>query len=113
MTPLGLYLLALHFLADFPLQSDMMAAQKLDSPVVRLAHVTVYTLTISPILLVTAWSTTASAVFLTAVFVSHFVIDSQRWKDPVEGFPTRPIWFDQAYHIISLAAAVALVEVVF
>jgi hypothetical protein len=112
VTPVGLYLLALHFLGDWLLQSDTMAARKLDSVTVRLAHVTMYTLTVAPIVLVTDWSTYGSIGFLAIVFGTHFSIDSRRWKKPVEGFPTRAIWFDQAYHVISLGAAVAIIEVI-
>ena len=111
MTPFGLYLLALHFLGDWPLQSDWMAARKLDEPLVRLAHVAVYTAVVSSVVVITPWSTTGRVLFAALVAVTHFIIDSQRWKEPVEGFESRPIWFDQAYHIITLAAVVAIVEV--
>ncbi|WP_134672610.1 DUF3307 domain-containing protein [Halorussus marinus] len=112
MTSFSLYLLALHLLGDFPLQTDWMAARKIDEPRVRLAHVGVYTAVVSTVLWATPWPPAASALFIALVATTHYVIDSRRWKDPVDGFETRPIWFDQAYHIISLAAAVAIVEVI-
>lgn len=100
---LPLYALAGHMAADFPLQPDDMAAQKFDSRIVRARHVAVHVAAMVPTVLASDWSWRQRATFLTTLAVTHYAIDSRRWAEPREGFETRPIWFDQAYHIIALA----------
>lgn len=109
---LTLYALAAHFAGDWPLQSDRMAAQKFDDPVVRTQHVAIYTAVFVPLAVLAEWTLLASGLFLALLAVSHWIIDSQRWKLPVEGFESRPIWFDQAYHVVTLGVVVALTEAV-
>lgn len=106
----ALYALAAHAAGDFPLQTDRMAAEKFDSRIVRAEHVSVYTLAFVPVAFATDWSTHQRVVFLAGIWGSHFAVDSRRWKEPIEGFETRPLWFDQAYHIITLALVWALVS---
>lgn len=109
---LTLYALAAHFAGDWPLQSDRMAAEKLESAWVRTQHVAIYTLVFIPVVVAADWTRLASGVFLLGLAGSHWAIDSRRWKQPVEGFESRPIWFDQAYHVVALGVAVAVAEVV-
>lgn len=109
----GLYLLAAHFLGDWPLQTDRMAVEKFDNTRVRATHVAIYTATVTAVyLLATTPTAVQAAVFAGVIGVTHFVVDSRRWKPAVDGFPTRALWFDQVYHILTLAAAVAIIEVV-
>ena len=100
--PLTLYALAAHALGDFPLQTDNMAANKLDDPGIRAKHVATYTLGFLPVALATDWDRKGVAVFLLSVAGSHFMIDSRRWNENV------PIWYDQALHVIALAVAMVL-----
>lgn len=109
---LTLYALAAHAAGDWPLQSNRMAANKLDDPVVRAQHVAVYTFVFVPLVYVAGWTMLAGVVFLGALAASHYVIDSRRWAAPVDGFPGRPIWFDQMYHIVVLGIVVFIAEVV-
>lgn len=104
--PTSLYALASHAAGDFPLQTDEMAAEKLDDPRVRARHVTVYTLTFVPVALLEGWSLRRALAFLAVIWLTHFGIDSRRWNDAV------PIWYDQALHVIALAVAFALSGVV-
>lgn len=106
----ALYAIAAHFAGDFPLQSDRMAAAKFEDARVRAEHVTVYVATFLPVVIATDWSRRQAVVFLGGLWGSHYAIDSRRWADPVEGFPTRPLWFDQAFHLIALAVLVAVVR---
>lgn len=106
----GLILLAGHLAADWPLQPDWMAAKKLTHPKVRAAHVAVYTTTVTATAaLATNWPPAALAAFAVGIGVPHYVVDSKRWKEPVEGFESRPIWFDQVYHIVTLALVAGIV----
>ena len=108
--PLGLYALAAHAAGDFPLQTNAMAARKFDEPLVRAAHVTVYTLSFLPVALAADLDRRQAVVFLGGIWGTHFVIDSRRWKEPVDGFEAFPVWFDQALHVIALAIVFALAE---
>lgn len=105
-----LYAFAAHAIGDWPLQSDRMAAEKLDNPRVRAEHVAVYTASFLPVALAADWDRRGMVVFLGSVAGSHYVIDSRRWKEPVEGFESRPIWFDQVFHVVAIAAAVFLAD---
>jgi len=105
---IGLYALASHAAGDFPLQTDRMASKKFDSPSVRASHVAVYTISFLPVVFAADWNQKASAAFLLSIFGSHFVIDTRRWKENTDEFPTFSIWFDQALHLIALALSMAL-----
>lgn len=108
--PSSLSLLAAHFAGDWPLQSNAMAAEKLDDAGVRAKHVTVYTAAFLPIVFLSDWDNRQAAVFLTGLWGSHFIIDSRRWAEPVDGFESRPIWFDQVYHVIALAVIASITK---
>lgn len=101
---LPLYALAAHAAGDFPLQTDWMAENKLDSRVVRLVHVAVYTSAFIPVVIASGWTKRQSATFLGTLATTHFVIDSRRWNDAV------PIWYDQSLHIITLAVSFVLAD---
>jgi hypothetical protein len=109
---LPLYALAAHFAGDWPLQTDEMAVEKFEDPRTRGSHVLVYSLAFLPVVLAAGWDRRGSVAFLVTLAGSHFVIDSRRWKENYDGFPTRALWFDQAFHLICLALAAALGEVI-
>ena len=102
--PDALYALAAHALGDYPLQTDDMAANKLDDPTVRAKHVTTYTLGFLPVALASDWSNRQAAVYLGGIWSTHYAIDSRRWNENV------PIWYDQALHVIALAVITAVVS---
>ncbi|MDF9748425.1 DUF3307 domain-containing protein [Natrinema salsiterrestre] len=101
----ALAFLAAHAAGDFPLQTDWMASRKFDSRLARAAHVTVYTAAFLPAARRTDWSRRRTATFLAFLWASHFLVDSRRWYENRDGFPTRALWFDQALHLIALAVA--------
>ena len=107
---LPLYALAGHMAADFPLQTDDMAARKFDSRAVRARHVAVHVVALLPTVLASDWDWRRRVSFLVALATTHYAIDSRRWVEPKEGFETFPIWYDQALHIIALAVCVGVVE---
>lgn len=105
---LPLYALAGHMAADYPLQTDDMAARKFDNSTVRARHVAVHVAAMVPTVLASDWSWRQRGAFLAALAATHYTIDTRRWVEPVEGFETFPIWYDQALHIIALAACVGV-----
>ena len=107
---LPLYALAAHAAGDWPLQTNQMATEKFDDPNIRAKHVSVYTSCFIPIALATDWDTSSKAVFLLSIAGTHFAIDTRRWAENYDSFPTRSMWFDQMLHIIALAVAVALAD---
>jgi len=97
----ALALLSAHLLADFPLQTDKIAANKLDNANVRSIHVMIHMLmTLLFVGLAVGPSAAITATFFVAIF--HFVIDSRRWAKPKDGFELYPIAVDQSLHITSL-----------
>jgi len=82
-----------------------MAKAKFDDPAVRAKHVGVYTLAFVPVALASDWGSRGKAVFLLSIAGSHFAIDTRRWAENYDTFPTRALWFDQAFHIIAIAVA--------
>jgi hypothetical protein len=68
------------------------------------AHVAVYTLVFMPVVFASDWSLRQSAAFVATIATSHYALDSRRWNDTV------PIWYDQALHLIALAAAAFLAD---
>jgi hypothetical protein len=107
---LPLYALAAHAAGDWPLQTNRMAREKFDDPTVRAKHVGVYTLTFLPVAMASNWDSRGKFVFLLSLAGSHFAIDTRRWAENYDSFPTRALWFDQAFHIIALAIAFALAD---
>ncbi|MCB0073301.1 MAG: DUF3307 domain-containing protein [Caldilineaceae bacterium] len=98
---MALELLVLHWLGDFALQSDHMAAHKLSSARVRALHVVIYTLPFIAWLAITGqpWPTVTTLALFIAI--THFIIDSQlftlgsRWAH-------KPLVLDQGLHLIVL-----------
>jgi len=109
---MGLSALACHFAGDWILQSDSMAARKLDEWRVRAIHCAIYTAAFAPFVFLASWSGSQASIFAGLVYSTHFAIDTRRWYEPRPGFESRPIWFDQALHVITLGLSVAIVEVV-
>lgn len=107
---LPLYALAGHMAADFPLQTDDMSEQKFDSDLVRAKHVGVHVIAMIPTVLAADWSWRQRAAFLVILAATHYAIDTRRWSTPREGFETRPIWFDQTFHVVALAVCVEVAE---
>jgi len=107
---LPLYALAGHMAADFPLQSDNMAARKFDSRRVRAKHVAVHVAAMAPAVLAAEWSWRQRVAFLAALAATHHGIDTRRWVEPTDGFPTFPVWYDQALHVVALAVCVGVAE---
>ncbi len=105
----ALYLLAAHAAADFPLQSDRMAVEKLDDANVRALHVMHHVVTTSVAVEYAYGLDLQGFVFVGIVALAHYIIDSRRWTGSTEEFPTKHIWFDQVLHLISLAMAHAVV----
>ena len=86
---LSLYALAGHMAADFPLQTDHMAAHKFESDLVRAAHVAVHAVAQVPTVLAADWSWRQRATFLATLAATHYAIDTRRWAENFDGFPTR------------------------
>ena len=107
---LPLYALAAHAAGDWPLQSDQMATEKFDDPKTRAKHIGVYTLSFLPVAMASDWDSRGKAVFLLTIAGTHFAIDTRRWVENYEAFPTRALWFDQAFHLIAIAVAFALAD---
>lgn len=99
--PVGLALLASHALADFPLQTDRMAARKLDNRRVRAKHAGVHVAVTGAFLSVFAPFPVAALAGLAAGCL-HFGVDSRRWAEPAGGSEAYPIAVDQSLHIASL-----------
>ena len=107
---LSLYALAAHLAADFPLQSDKMASKKFDSGLVRAKHVAIHVIAMVPTALAADWSWRQRVTFLSALAATHYAIDTRRWSTPRDGFETRPIWFDQAFHVVALAICAGVAQ---
>jgi len=95
----SLALLSAHLLADFPLQTDHMAANKLDDWMVRLAHAAVHVMVTNAFLFLL---TPYAIIYALMIGVIHFIIDSKRLAEPKDNFELYPIAVDQSLHITSL-----------
>ena len=96
---LAFALLTAHALADFPLQTDNMAANKFDDAIVRGLHAWVHMLAVA-VVLVPIWPGHAAVgMAALSVFVGHFLIDTRRWAEPKDGFKAYPIAVDQSLHL--------------
>ncbi|MWG36553.1 DUF3307 domain-containing protein [Halomarina oriensis] len=104
-----LSLLAAHLLADFPLQSDRMAAEKLDDWGVRLDHVAVHAVTTALAVALTKGVDRRLPLFVAAVVTTHYGIDTRRWAGPKDGFEAYPLAVDQTLHVVALATLSAAV----
>lgn len=106
----SVYALAGHMAADYPLQTDGMAARKFDSQLVRARHVAVHVAAMVPTVLASDWLWRQRGTFLVTLAATHYTIDSRRWTEPTDEFPTFPVWYDQALHIVALAVCVGVAE---
>jgi hypothetical protein len=106
---LSLWLIALHMLGDYILQTNWMAMNKLQNVGARTVHVLCYTLPFG--CFATAWAhfhtphfgTQMIAPFTIGVFVLHWITDCRRWASPIPWAP-KPILVDQTLHLLELAA---------
>jgi len=117
-------MLASHLLGDFPLQPDWVAKKKAwlhskgerpEGAVTLFIHVLIHGLLFLPIALTTLTGS-SQWVFLLWVMGSHFLIDSQRWMEPKEGWGhdgMQWVWLnDQIFHIVALSLAYPITELV-
>lgn len=97
------YVLAAHAIADFPLQTDRMAAEKFDDWWVRYLHSSVHAICTLPaaFLLFGGWFEPIAFAYILGWI--HYAIDTRRWAPPKEGFEDYPVWVDQSLHIASIA----------
>lgn len=112
MTAGTLAILAAHLVADFPLQTDKMAAQKFESWRVRAVHALVHAPFYLPAALLAFQSDLQAVIFTAIATAGHFLVDTRRWGKPKDHAPWWPIAVDQTMHVTTLALAAAAVEVV-
>ena len=86
-----LFLIALHFIGDFPFQSEFLALGKGKSWELNFYHVAIYT----SVFIVFGKISFAAACIL---FISHFFIDPLKARWAI----VRHIWQDQILHIAVL-----------
>jgi len=97
----ALALLAAHLIADFPLQTDTIAANKLTDSRIRLTHSAVHFFAVGLFLLpITTPTRAIQAAF--GVFFMHYLIDTRRWAEPKENAEWYPMAVDQTMHVASL-----------
>lgn len=90
-----IFMVAIHFIADFPFQGDWLGTQKSKSWELMVYHCLIY----AGVFVVFGGVETVYAAIL---FASHLAIDSlkARWK------LIKPIWVDQLLHIAVILALV-------
>lgn len=99
----ALALLAAHALADFPLQTDRMAAEKFNDAEARFGHAWIHLWVTCIVLWATPGISAQTALpAAVAVAVLHYAIDSRRWADPKPDFEAYPLAVDQTLHLVSL-----------
>jgi hypothetical protein len=101
MATTALALISAHLIADFPLQTNWIAKNKLSSWKIRLIHVFIhYIVTFALIIpFLTVGKAHGIAFFISSV---HFFIDTRRWAEEKEGLKSYPIIVDQTMHIFTL-----------
>ncbi|AGM11758.1 hypothetical protein HCTV5_154 [Halovirus HCTV-5] len=99
----GLLLLAAHLLGDFPLQPRWMAREKIDDVGVRFVHVVIHALLVVTFLELSGVGPGIPSPFYGAYTASHFLIDSRRWVEPRDDFPTWQYVVDQILHVTAIA----------
>jgi len=93
------WLVIAHYLADFPLQGDFIAANKGKRWYLLAAHCAIWTGIVSmPLALLGGWAWWKIAM----LFVGHYLCD--RWKARQANGPWHLIYFDQAFHGLQLLA---------
>ena len=109
MIDLLFFLLLGHFLGDFALQSDRVAARKQQSKKVLTYHVVIYTLTLAVSLFVGltlngnhSFFTITTVIVLPVIFLAHWTQDylkAYKFNGTKQAF-----YFDQAVHVVILFA---------
>lgn len=96
-----LWLIAGHFIGDFPFQSEWMASQKGKSWEVNFYHALVYTATVFVVSAIGGFTLSLAAAAI--ILASHFFIEplKSRWGI------VKPIWLDQILHL-SILMMIAL-----
>lgn len=100
-------LLTAHLLADFPFQTDRVAAKKLDNPLIRGQHaITHATLALIFLIPIPKYTHTQVITGFIIIGVTHFIIDSKRWGHPIDRKSHDEFWLalatDQAYHVAAI-----------
>lgn len=95
------WLLAGHFLGDFPFQSEWMAANKGKSWEVNAYHALVYAFTVFIVAAMADFRLSFLAV--STLFASHFIIDPLKARWGI----VRHIWIDQIPHVFVLVIIAA------
>lgn len=112
MSEVGILVLAVHLVGDFPFQPSWMARQKTESYQVLLAHVGIHASLLSGSLVLLTQLSSSDVLALTAgVSALHLLVDHRRWVEPNEDWnsPMMWVWFnDQILHILSIAIVVNL-----
>lgn len=112
MSEIGLLVVAVHLVGDFPLQPSWMARQKTSDYKVLLAHVGIHASLLSgTLVLVTQLSSSEVLALTAAVSAVHLLIDHRRWVEPNEDWNSPMMWVwlnDQILHILSIAIVVNL-----
>jgi hypothetical protein len=89
-----------HLIGDWVLQSNYMAQNKLHCPVARFWYVLVYTIVSWLCFGLVAPSVSAASAFFVWTLITHFVIDSRRWRTSAPLFVQ--IAADQSLHIATM-----------
>lgn len=104
-----LALLTAHMLADFPFQTNKMAAKKFDSIHYRAWHAHVHAV-FAGVLAFPFVTNTQTVIVLFTVGALHFLIDTKRWAEPKDGFEQYPLAVDQAFHVASLYVVILILH---
>lgn len=92
-----LIILGLHYIADFPLQSDFIAKMKGTKLYILFAHAMIYATVISIGLI---WLNAFTTWKLIIVLLSHMAIDKWKSNKPKDDAHWYLIYYDQAGHIL-------------
>jgi Protein of unknown function (DUF3307) len=110
---LSIWLIGLHMLGDYILQTDRMAAKKLIDWRVRTEHVFMYTYPFYFFCLVREYLRGGYILCLShrhymilgfagSLFITHWITDCRRWASG-DKWCAKPIMVDQTIHILTLA----------
>lgn len=117
--PISLWLLTAHLVGDFPLQPDWMAEKKAwvhnteDSSIKGISTLLIHVLIHGFLVSIIAYYTlpiSAILPFVLWIAGTHFIIDSNRWVEPKEGWGESWVWLnDQIMHLVALSLAYPIV----
>ncbi len=108
------WLLVSHLIGDFLIQTDQMAERKTRQWSWMLAHVGIYTVLVTPVVVIYAWTHHSPAWLVLSVLLfltgSHILLDRRSftvWWMRLVGISPNPPWLpvavDQVFHILTLA----------